>query len=213
MIGELEHRVREVRGEPEGAIVLLHGRGADEHDLFPLFDHLDPDGRLVGVCPRGPLMLPPGGAHWYVVRRVGYPDPATFFPTFETLSAWLDGFLDDRGIEPARTVIGGFSQGAVMSYSLGLGASRPLPAAVLAFSGFIPAVDGFDFDLEGHKQVPVAIAHGIDDPVISVSFAQRARDLLQSTGYEVSYRESPIAHAIDPAAVADAREVLSGALR
>ena len=69
---------RPAAGEPEGALVLFHGRGADEHDLFALLDALDPEARLHGYLPRGPLSLPPGGAHWYAVPRVGYPDPATF---------------------------------------------------------------------------------------------------------------------------------------
>ena len=69
MAGELVHRIRPAAGEPEGALVLLHGRGADEHDLLPLLEALDPERRLVGVTPRGPLSLPPGGAHWYVVRE------------------------------------------------------------------------------------------------------------------------------------------------
>ena len=57
----LEHLVRPAAGRAEGALVLFHGRGADEHDLFPLLDMLDPERRLVGVTPRGPLSLPPGG--------------------------------------------------------------------------------------------------------------------------------------------------------
>ena len=77
-------------GEPEGALVLFHGRGADEHDLVPLLDVLDPERRLLGVTPRGPLSLPPGGAHWYVVPRVGYPDPETFHASYGSRRAWLD---------------------------------------------------------------------------------------------------------------------------
>ena len=73
--GTLVHRVRPAAGDPEGALVLLHGRGADENDLFGLLDVLDPERRLVGVTPGGPLFLPPGGRHWYVVPRVGFPDP------------------------------------------------------------------------------------------------------------------------------------------
>jgi phospholipase/carboxylesterase len=69
---------RPAAGEPEGALVLLHGRGADEYDLHPLLDALDPERRLHGYTPRAPLALPPGGAHWYAVPRVGYPDAATF---------------------------------------------------------------------------------------------------------------------------------------
>ena len=87
--------------DPEGALVLLHGRGADEHDLFPLLDMLDPERRLLGATARGPLSLPPGGAHWYVVRRVGYPDPETFHSTYPELAGWLDGAAR-RARHPAR---------------------------------------------------------------------------------------------------------------
>ena len=66
--------------------MLFHGRGADEHDLFPLLDILDPERRLLGATARGPLSLPPGGAHWYVVRRVGYPDPETFHATYRQVT-------------------------------------------------------------------------------------------------------------------------------
>ena len=74
----LTHLTRPAAGKPEGLLVLFHGRGADERDLYPLLDLLDPKRRLLGVTPRGPLSLPPGGAHWYAVREIGYPDPATF---------------------------------------------------------------------------------------------------------------------------------------
>ena len=87
MIG---HRERPAAGEPEGALVLMHGRGADENDLFPLFDMLDPEQRLLGLSPRGPLSLPPGGAHWYAVARIGYPDRGTFDATYPELTEWLD---------------------------------------------------------------------------------------------------------------------------
>ncbi len=110
-------------GEPEGALVLLHGRGADEHDLFPLLDALDPRQRLHGYTPRAPLALPPGGAHWYIVPRVGFPDHDTFHASYELLSDWLDALP----FPPEQIVLGGFSQGAVMAYSLGLGAGRPRP--------------------------------------------------------------------------------------
>src|SRR5262249_54833248 len=88
--------------EPDGALVLFHGRGADEHDLLPLLDALDPERRLDGFCPRGPLSLPPGGAHWYAVPRVGYPDPATFAEGFAAAA----GFLGS--LPPGRVVLRGF---------------------------------------------------------------------------------------------------------
>ena len=79
---DLTARRREAEGEPEGALVLIHGRGADENDLFPVLDYLDPERRFLGVTPRGPLSLPPGGAHWYMVREIGYPDRETFLHSY-----------------------------------------------------------------------------------------------------------------------------------
>src|ERR671916_1110383 len=96
-LDDLVFVARHAAGEPAGALVLMHGRGADERDLAPLFDVLDPERRLLCVAPRGPLALPPGGRHWYIVRRVGYPDPETFLPTVAELGGWLDDFAEETG--------------------------------------------------------------------------------------------------------------------
>jgi phospholipase/carboxylesterase len=190
---------RPAAGDPEGALVLFHGRGADERDLFPLLDMLDPERHLLGATARGPLSLPPGGAHWYVVRRVGYPDPDTFHSTYPQVASWLDELLAEHGVPHERTVLGGFSQGSVMSYALGLGEDRSRPAGIMALSGFIPEVEGFQLDLDKAAGLPVAIGHGTHDPVIPVDFGRAARDRLTEAGAEVSYRESPVGHTIDPA--------------
>ena len=197
---------------PRSAVVLIHGRGADAGDLESLLPLLDPDRRLLGIVPRGPLSLPPGGRHWYVVREIGFPDRDTFLPTFADLSAHLDEVLAEHGIGWERTALGGFSQGAVMSYALGLGAGRPRPAAILAFSGFVPKVDGFELDLESRAGLPVSIAHGTLDPVIGVEFGREARELLETAGLDVHYREDPVPHTIAPAGLAQAITVLGEAL-
>lgn len=207
----LEHRARPAASEPEGLLVLFHGRGANEHDLFPLLDLLDPERRLLGVTPRGPLSLPPGGAHWYAVQEIGYPDPSTFLPTYEIVAEWLDELAGETGIGPGRTVFGGFSQGAVMTYALGLGLGRPRPAALVALSGFIPTVEGFELDLE-RPLPPVAIGHGTYDPVISVEWSRRAKELLEDAGAEVLYREYPLPHAIDPAFLGELAPWIASAL-
>jgi phospholipase/carboxylesterase len=198
----LVHRVRPAAGEPEGALVLLHGRGADENDLFGFLDLLDPERRLVGVTPGGPLFLPPGGRHWYVVPRVGFPDPATFRQSYVLLDGFLGALPAATGVPWERTVVGGFSQGAVMAYALGLGKGRPTPAGIVALSGFIPTVDGWEADLD-RPALPVWIAHGRRDPVISVDFARDARRRLEEAGLPVTYHESDAGHQVDPRTVAE----------
>jgi phospholipase/carboxylesterase len=197
-------RERPAAGEAEGALVLLHGRGADENDLYPLLDLFDPERRLDGYTARGPLSLPPGGAHWYALGGLGTPDPGTFGPTFDRASAWLDSL----GVPPERLVLGGFSQGAVMSYALGLVAGRPRPAAIVAMSGFLPTVPDYPLDL-AQPLPPIAIGHGTFDGVIGVEWGHDARERLEAAGAEVLYRESPMDHTIDPRFVTEVRDWLT----
>ena len=195
----LYYRERAPAGEPDGLLVLHHGRGADELDLLGLADVLDPGRRLHVISPRAPLQ-PQGspGYHWYLVPRVGYPDPATFASAYEALSELHDELWQLTGIGPERTVFGGFSMGAVMSYALGLGGDRPAPAGVLAFSGFIPTIEGWQPALEQRRGMPVFISHGSRDPVIPVQFAREAQRSLLEAGLPVSYHEFESAHHIDP---------------
>jgi phospholipase/carboxylesterase len=193
-MSELIYRERPADGDPTGLLVLHHGRGADERDLLGLGDALDPARRLHVVTPRAPLQLPGWpGYHWYVVPRVGYPDPDTFHAAYSKLAALHDELWERTGLGPEQTVLGGFSMGSVMSYSLGLGPDRPAPAGILAFSGFIPIVDGWEPDLP--RDTRVFIAHGRRDPIMAVDFARRAHELLPGA----SYHESDAAHHIDPA--------------
>ena len=177
--------------------MLFHGRGADEHDLFSLLDALDPERRLVAATPRGPLALPPGGAHWYALGGIGTPEASTFLSSFAAAAEWLDGFLASTRLGHERLVVGGFSQGGVMAYSLALGRGRPRPAAIVAFSSFIPLVEGFELDLSPPLP-PVAMGHGTLDNVIGVEWGRRARALLEEAGADVLYRETPMFHQIDP---------------
>jgi phospholipase/carboxylesterase len=201
-VSELVYRERPAVGEAVGLVVLHHGRGTDEQDLLGLADVLDPDRRLHVVTPRAPLTIPGWpGHHWYVVPRVGYPDKATFDAAYAKLAALHDELWERTGLTPQQTVFGGFSMGSVMSYALGLGPDRPAPAGILALSGFVPTVDGWQPDLAGRAATRVFIGHGRQDPIMDVAFARRARDLITAGGLPVSYHESDAGHHIDPAHV------------
>jgi phospholipase/carboxylesterase len=201
----LLHLERAASGDPEGLLVLHHGRGTDERDLLGLADLLDPERRLRVVTPRAPLQLPGSpGYHWYLVPRVGYPDRESFEAARAALAELHDGLWEESGIGPERTVLGGFSMGAVMSYAMGLGADRPAVAGLLAFSGFVPTVDGWEPSFADRTDTRVFVSHGRRDPVIGIEFAERARDLLSADGLDLTYRESDLGHQIDPAHLREA---------
>jgi phospholipase/carboxylesterase len=209
----LTYRERPAAHDPAGLVVLHHGRGADEHDLAGLADVIDPEQRLHVVTPRAPLSIPGWpGHHWYMVPRVGHPDPRTFDAAYRELAAFHDALWSHTGIGPERTVFGGFSMGSVMSYALGLGGERPVPAGLLIFSGFIPTVEGWEPDLAPRRHLPVFIAHGRRDPVMDVAFARRAHEMLSAAGLPVSYHESDAAHYIDPAHIPAATRWLGAAI-
>ena len=198
----LAYEQRSAADDPRGLLILHHGRGTDERDLLPLADAVDPEARLHVVSIRAPLQLPGSpGFHWYLVPSVGYPDPDTFSSSYQALAALHDELWEQTGLTAEQTVLGGFSMGTVMSYALGLGADRPAPAGIMAFSGFVPTIDGWEPSLSDRTGTRVLIAHGRNDPVIDVSFARRARDLLEPAGFVVDYRESEATHSIDPADV------------
>jgi phospholipase/carboxylesterase len=179
-------------------------------NLISLADELDPQRRLHVVAPRAPLTLGGPGYHWYVVPRVGYPDPETFFAAKRQLAEFHDQTWRRLGLTPAQTVLGGFSMGSVMSYALALDAERPAPAGILAFSGFIPIVDAWRPDLA--RPTRAFISHGRSDPIMKVSFARTAYELLGGSGLNAEYHESDHGHWIEPTDVGRASEWLDETL-
>lgn len=209
----LAYRERPAAGDPDGLLVLHHGRGTDEEDLLGLADALDPARRLLVVTPRGPLRLPGSpGYHWYLVPRVGYPDHDTFHAARDALASLHDRLWEEAAIPPDRTILGGFSMGAVMSYATGLGAGRPAPAGILAFSGFVPVVEGWQPHFEDRLGTRAFIAHGRADPIMDIGFARDAREQLEAGGLEVEYHESDVGHQIDPVHLRAANEWLDTTL-
>jgi phospholipase/carboxylesterase len=199
--------IREPAGEPEGALVLMHGRGVDETDLFPLLDELDPKRRLFGLTPGAPLTgIPPGGRHWYMVEQVGQPDEETFLASLRAVTDFIDDTLRARGIRWEQTVVGGFSQGAGVAFAVALGDGRPRPAGILAMSGFLPMVRGWRITPRAKRRLPVYITHGSFDPMIPVGYGRRARDVLTEDGLYVTYRETRVQHAIDPELLPEMRQ-------
>jgi phospholipase/carboxylesterase len=191
---------RAVEGKPP-ALVLLHGRGADEDDLLGLSEYFDD--RLFVISPRAPFPFSLGGGHtWYDLEEIGKPDRAMFLESFAKLEAFLAGARETYGLDPSRTFCCGFSMGSIMAFAVAL--TRPgLFAGVIANSGYIPEDSGMDFRWEGVKGMPFFIAHGIYDPVIPFAYSRRAKELLESHGASVTHREYDMGHQINEESLND----------
>ncbi len=207
----LEHLIVPPRTDSESyaLLVLLHGRGADAHDLLPLANELGRDDLLV-VSPQAPYALPGPfgiGYAWYDMHDIGDPDPVTFEPSLTRLREFLDAVVAGYPVDADRVFLLGFSQGAVMSLATASTDSRRL-AGVVALSGYLPEsverAPGGNLD-----DLPVFIGHGNVDPLIPVTEGHNARDVLIAKGADVTYREYSVAHRIAPEELDDVREWLA----
>jgi len=215
----LKHLVQGARqapsaGERPPLLVLLHGVGSNEYDLFGLASYLDP--RFVIVSARGPLVhAQSGGAAWY---------PVTFTPTGltadesfavgsrDSIAAFLPEAAEAYGADPSQIWLTGFSQGAAMTiYTL---LTHPdLVAGAVPMSGrLIPAAWENRADDDALRGKPVFSVHGLYDQVLPISSGREIRDRLQSVPLDYTYREYPMGHEVSNASLSDITGWLSAKL-
>ena len=133
------HKLIEPRRRSQGrapALILLHGRGANEEDLLSLSEYLDE--RLLIVSPRAPYPFQFGGGYtWYDLEEVGKPEPGMFRESYVKVLKFIEDVRTGYPVDPARIFLGGFSMGTIMSYAVAL--THPaLIRGVIANSGYVP---------------------------------------------------------------------------
>ncbi len=201
--------------EPEGSyplVVLLHGFGANMHDLAGLASYIDSHS-YVYLCPNGPLQvnLGPGftGSAW--TPLLGEKTLEDVHRAEEAIMGFVAEMMEAHGVPPGRVLLGGFSQGGMMTYQVGL--PRPEVFAGLAsLSAHIDEREELFGRLPEERDQSIFIAHGVYDPLISVEAGRESRELLVEAGYDPVYREYPMAHQICDEEIGDlsvwVREVL-----
>jgi phospholipase/carboxylesterase len=183
------------------ALIMLHGRGADEEDLLGLASSLD--NRFLIVSARAPYPFSAGGGYtWYDVGEVGAPEPTMFRNSYDSLLTFVRDVIEGYPVDAERVFLFGFSMGTVMSYALGL--THPeLIRGVCANSGYLPEGTSLVYRWDNLSGTDFFIAHGIHDPVIPVDMARRAHELFRRSNAQVTYREYPMAHQISEQSLAD----------
>jgi phospholipase/carboxylesterase len=205
---ELSYVVREPRTESPRPplLVLLHGLGADERDLLPIADALDP--RLLCVSVRGPHEAMPMGHAWYAIDwRTSPPthDLATAEESRQRLCALLPALAERHGTDPARTFLFGFSQGAALALAVATTRPELVRGAVLHSGRVLADLPERMAPAEALARLEVLVLHGVDDDVLPVRCGREIRDLLAPRlGPRLTYREHDAGHFVTPATLADA---------
>jgi phospholipase/carboxylesterase len=212
----LEHLVREpaVAGPtPPPLLLLLHGVGSNEEDLFGLAPYLDR--RFLLVSARAPVALDYGGYGWFRIDftpRGMVADVAQAKRSLGMLPGFIDGLVETYGADARRVYLAGFSQGAMMSLALLLTRPEKL-AGVVAMSGRLPAQAlEQEPDRDALTGKPVLVTHGLYDPVLPVEQGRAARDYLAALPIELTYREYPMAHEVSAESLRDVTGWLTRAL-
>jgi|ERR1051326_3575154 phospholipase/carboxylesterase len=206
----------ETAPSPRAAIVWLHGLGADGHDFAPIVPELRLPCPVRFVFPHA-LMRPVtinGGAvmrAWYDVRGVGgerREDAEGVRASAEAIEA-LIAREKARGIGASRIVIAGFSQGGAMALHTALRHPERL-AGVLALSCFLPLADTLATEASpANRDVPIFMAHGVQDPLIPLARARLAHDTLVKLGWRVEWHEYAMPHSVCPEEIDDVSRWLS----
>lgn len=177
------------------AIIALHGRGTDEHDLAPLVFSLGLVDALV-ISPRAPRPFEFGGGFaWYDLGEEGVPHPETFHASLDLLRRFIAEIKAGYALDPDRIILLGFSQGTVMAYAAAL-LDPDLFRGIAALSGYIPQRSGLVFSLERLGVLSAFISHGTYDQVIPVRLGRESAELLKRAGVRVEYREYPMGHEV-----------------
>ena len=181
-------------------LILLHGYGSNEEDLFSFAPELPDDSYVISV--RAPYDLQPYGHAWYAIHfdadENKFSDNVQAKQSVEIIASFIDEIVKQYPIDTENVTLIGFSQGAILSYATALTYPEKI-AKVVALSGYfnqeiMPEV----IDTKAISHLKFFVSHGSVDQVIPVDWARKAKPALENLGLEVEYQEYPIGHGVSP---------------
>ncbi len=193
-------RVPKIITENTSLLILLHGYGSNEEDLFSFAGELPED--LIIVSARAPQALGFGSYSWYTIHfdnsKGKFSDLPEAIKARETIAVFIDEVQEKYDISPEKTFLLGFSQGTILSYAVAL--NYPEKAQkIIALSGYVNSELLPDsLDSKDYSKLDFYISHGSVDQVIPVKWANKVPKLLDQLNIKYSYREFPVGHGVSP---------------
>ena len=189
-----------VKHDKNPLLILLHGYGSNEEDLFSFATELPDDSYVISV--RAPYDLQPYGHAWYAIHfdadENKFSDNVQAKQSVEIIASFIDEIVKQYPIDTENVTLIGFSQGAILSYATALTYPEKI-SKVVALSGYfnqeiLPEV----IDTKAISHLKFFVSHGSVDQVIPVDWARKAKPALENLGLEVEYQEYPIGHGVSP---------------
>lgn len=197
----LYHLVREpkVQQEKSPLLLLLHGYGSNEEDLFSFAEHLPAEYLIISA--RAPYPLPPYGNAWYAITFDSdmnkFSDDVQAVASRDLIAKFIDELIAHYPIDKDRVSLIGFSQGAILSFAVALTYPEKVER-VLALSGYLNTDIIGNINKEEIAKLRFFISHGTVDQVIPVEWARKAPEHLKNLGLDVEYHEYPVGHGVAP---------------
>jgi phospholipase/carboxylesterase len=190
---------------PTGAVIWLHGLGADGFDFVPIVNELRLPSSLAArfIFPHAtqrPVTINNGFVMraWYDIKGFG-PDRAEDDVGIRESDTVVRKYIDQQiaaGIAASRIVIAGFSQGGAIAFQTALRYPQRL-AGVMALSTYLPLRDSVANEASAaNRDVPILMCHGLRDPIVPAELGMASRDVLLSLGYQIEWRSYPMEHQV-----------------
>ena len=202
----LIHLVRQPKNEAgtPPLLLLLHGFGSNEHDLYGLAPFLDK--RFLIISVRAPNTLGPGSYAWFEVNFTPQGpviNPEQAEASRETLITFIKAAITAYGSDPKQVYLMGFSQGAIMSASVALTQPELVAGAVLMSGRILPEIQPLIASKEELAGLPFIVVHGTADTVLSITYGRASRELLSSLPVDLTYHEYPTGHEVSQKSLSD----------
>lgn len=202
MKSNTHYLVREpkIKKEKNPLLLLLHGYGSNEEDLFSFASELPEEYYVVSA--RAPYDLQPYGHAWYAITfdadQNKFSDDNQAIASRDLIAQFIDELILELPIDSENVTLIGFSQGTILSYAVALSYPEKIKR-VVALSGYLnTGILASDYENNDFKNLKMFVSHGTQDQVIPVDWARKAPETLKNLGIEVDYKEYPIGHGVSP---------------
>jgi len=198
----LHHIIREssITNGKAPLLIMLHGYGSDENDLFSFASELPKE--LFIVSAKAPYALQPYGNAWYAINfdadKGKWNDNEQAKASREVLAKFIDEVCETYPVDKKNVTLLGFSQGTILSYAVALSYPEKVKN-IVALSGYINKdILPENLNQDDYKDLDFYCSHGSVDQVIPVNWARQTTPFLESLNIKHTYSEFPVGHGVAP---------------